>query len=149
MTELAAANSTETAAEEPKVVGRPFEKGQSGNPKGRPKGIARQVRDRLGQVAHEGEDPSAALIDFFADVMANPANSVRDRMYAGNWLAERGWGKAPMFAPIEDDDPLDLSSERTNALAAAMDARIDEVAQRRAIREAGGAEGEAVPVADA
>jgi hypothetical protein len=25
-------------------------------------------------------------------------------------LADRGWGKAPAFAPVEDKDPLDLNA---------------------------------------
>lgn len=121
-------------------VGKPFEPGRSGNPKGRPKGIARQVRERLGAVAREDEDPSAVLIDFFADVVADTTNSTRDRMYAANWLAERGWGKAPQFAPMEEEDPLDLSEERTAALADSLVARIDEVAERRKLRAPDAAE---------
>lgn len=135
MSEPAAEISAETAADE-KVVGRPFEPGKSGNPGGRPKGLAKTVREVLGRAAKEGEDASIILAEFWANVMADPNAKMEHRIKASELLADRGWGKAPQYAPIEDEDPLDLSAERTSALAQEMDKRIDEVARRRQMREA-------------
>jgi hypothetical protein len=53
------------------VVGRPFEKGQSGNPGGRPKGLAARVRD----VTDDGKE-------------------IVELMQVAEWLADRGWGRA-------------------------------------------------------
>lgn len=33
-----------------------------------------------------------------------------DRLEASRLLADRGWGKAPAYAAIEEADPLDLAS---------------------------------------
>ena len=45
-------NNTETATQQQKVVGRPFKKGQSGNPGGRPKGsisLTTILREKLSE----------------------------------------------------------------------------------------------------
>lgn len=49
---------------------------------------------------------------------------------------ERGWGKPPMYAPIEDDDPLDLANREAEEVAASFDTRMDELAARRKQSEA-------------
>lgn len=110
------------------VTGKGFKPGRSGNPGGRPKGLARQVRDLL---ADDGQSIAA----FWANVMADPKYDVKDRLLASRLLAERGWGKAPQYAPIEDDDPLDLSVRQQNELAADLDARLDELTEARLRRE--------------
>jgi hypothetical protein len=38
------------------------------------------------------------------------ASRTADRLEASRLLADRGWGKAPAFAPVEDKDPLDLNA---------------------------------------
>jgi hypothetical protein len=110
------------------VTGKGFTPGRSGNPGGRPKGLARQVRDLL-------SDDGESIARFWADVMANPKYDTKDRLLASRLLAERGWGKAPQYAPIEDDDPLDLSVQQQNELAADLDARLDELAEARKRRD--------------
>lgn len=125
--------------------GRPFQPGNSANPGGRPKGIARYARDRVGNDGH-------LLIDFMVQAMTGRLPDgvdaqgqtkwvdvpVRDRLAAAMWLGDRGFGKAPQFAPIEEDDPLDLKGEQElEELAAELDASIDELAAKRAKREAG------------
>lgn len=129
-------------------VEKQFKPGQSGNPGGRPKGIARKVREIL------GDDDGETLARFWAGVLSGEivtitqdANGnrveertrvgVKERIEVSKILAERGWGKPPMFAPIEDDDPLDLSEARANEMAAALDARVDEIARKRQEREQG------------
>jgi hypothetical protein len=141
------ANNTETTPEPNApaggVTGKGFLPGESGNPLGRPKGIARYVRERAGS---NGE----LMIDFLISAMAGMMpkggyNSLdgegrpilveispAERITAAKILVERGFGKAPAFAPIEDDDPLDLQSEQAlEDLAGRMDEKIDELAARR------------------
>lgn len=65
-----------------------WRKGQTGNPGGRPKGLASRVRELTG----DGE----AVLDLLMDVLtgqmkANP----REKLEAAKILLERGWGKAP------------------------------------------------------
>jgi len=129
----AAENSTESST--PRVVGRPFEKGRSGNPGGRPKGLAKAVRDRLDEAALKatGEQGAGAsvLVGFWARVLADEKEDTGLRMKAAQMLAERGWGKAPAYAPVEDDDPLELSEHEATEVAAQFDAKLDELAERR------------------
>jgi hypothetical protein len=62
--------------------------------------------------------------------------SVPDRMAAARMIADRGWGKAPMYAPIEDADPLDLANRQAEQVAASFDERMDELAARRGSKAA-------------
>lgn len=118
-----------------------FRKGQSGNPSGRPKGLARRVRELVGDDA-----------DLLVAVMANhaigwnrvvhPENGVEcwervtvgEQQAAVKWLTERGFGKPQEFVPVEAD-PLELTDD-IDRLVAAFDAEMDELAARRREREA-------------
>lgn len=133
-------------------VGKPFEPGDTRqNRGGRPKGIARRVREIVGE-----DGDSIAL--FWGAVMSgelrtvqtvvNDAGektgekivyekvSVSDRLSASKFLAERGWGKPPEYAPIEDENPLDMVAEAGETMADALERRLDEVAAQRAKRDA-------------
>lgn len=87
------------------VTGRGFRPGQSGNPGGRPKGLAALAREAVGG----GHDLVAFYLAVFkGDTKALRTRKVtmRDRLQAGEWLAERGFGKAPIVVGIpEDDEP--------------------------------------------
>jgi hypothetical protein len=77
-------------------------KGVSGNPGGRPKGLAKATR------ALVGED-GLALAQIWWDIARDETRRDRDRLEASRLLADRGWGKAPTFAANEERDPLDLA----------------------------------------
>jgi hypothetical protein len=77
-----------------------FPKGVSGNPGGRPKGLARATRELV------GED-GMALVKLWWDVAQDPMRRDSDRLEASRLLADRGWGKAASFEPVESD-PLGL-----------------------------------------
>lgn len=111
-----AENSAETA---PKVIGRPFEPGRSGNPGGRPKGIARTVREKC------GGNPDK-LVELMLEIAEDPRAVARDRIAVMRDLLDRGWGKAPAFSPIEGRDPLE-----EDEISSAIREIADELAARR------------------
>jgi Family of unknown function (DUF5681) len=85
------------------VTGKGFMPGQSGNPRGRPKGLARATRELV------GED-GMAIAQLWWDIARDETRRDRDRLEASRLLADRGWGKAPTYAAIEEEDPLDLAN---------------------------------------
>jgi hypothetical protein len=82
-----------------------------------------------------GDDGEAA-VRFLAAVMDGgplpdgAVPSVSERITAAKLLIERGWGRAPEFAPVEDGDPLD-SLGGDGDLASSFDRRIEELASKR------------------
>jgi hypothetical protein len=81
------------------ITGRGFLPGRSGNPGGRPKGLAKATR------ALVGED-GMPLVDLWL-IASDPMRRDADRLEAGRLFADRGWGKPASFEPLEGD-PLDL-----------------------------------------
>lgn len=80
------ADNSGEAARQPR--GRPFTKGRSGNPRGRPKrdyDIAALARQHAPQAI-------ATLVEIMTDVLAPPGA----RLSAANSLLERGFGRAPL-----------------------------------------------------
>jgi hypothetical protein len=112
------------------VTGNGFRKGQSGNPGGRPKGIAHLAREMVG-------DDGEKLVRFWAAVMdGDPlpngrVPTVSESLAASKLLAERGWGKPAEFVPIEESDPLQLREDEVDRVVAVFDAKMDELARRR------------------
>jgi hypothetical protein len=70
--------------------------GQSGNPSGAKKGIARASREIVGEDGHK-------LAELWWSIASDETRRDSDRLEASRLLAERGWGKAPAFAAMEGD----------------------------------------------
>ena len=79
-----------------------FPKGVSGNPGGRPQGLARATRELV------GED-GMALAQLWWDIARDETRRDSDRLEASKLMADRGWGKAAVFQP-QEGNPLDLAA---------------------------------------
>ena len=83
--------NTENSIETTRVVGRPFPKGVSGNPGGRPRGLAAYVRENT----DGGEEIVQLMMSVMrGDVIGGQVPRIRDRMDAATWLVDRAFGKA-------------------------------------------------------
>lgn len=139
------------------VTGKGFQPGQSGNPGGRPKGLASTVRDVV-----DGDD----LARFWAACMTGVLETtvfahdewkrdkagrlrkrhvaehttretveIKDRIAVSKLLAERGWGKPPQFVPMEADDPLEFGDREADEMAAEFDGKLGDIEAKRRERE--------------
>src|SRR5262245_26291041 len=75
------------------TIGKPFQKGQSGNPGGRPKEIA--------EVKELAREHMPDAIEALASIMNNPKASDAARVSAATALLDRGYGKAPQHIDAE------------------------------------------------
>jgi hypothetical protein len=80
-----------------RVPGRPFVPGVSGNPLGRPKGLA-----ALSRMIIDNTKGGVELMRWYLGIWRGDATplghlpSDDQRFEAAQWLTERGWGKAPV-----------------------------------------------------
>ena len=93
------------------VRGRPFQKGTSGNPGGRPRVLA-DVQELARERSPDAINTLAAIMD---DQKAAPAAKVA----AANSLLDRGYGKPtqPISQPLAKVDPSSISDEELAAIA--------------------------------
>jgi hypothetical protein len=89
------------------ITGRGFRPGQSGNPGGRSKGLAKATRALVG-------DDGMPLIELWWSIASDPMRRDSDRLEARRLLADRGWGKPANFEPLEGD-PLNLEDAEAAA----------------------------------
>ena len=86
-----------------RTIGRPFPKGRSGNPGGRPR-VAGTLRDLARAHAPEAIEELARL--------ALKAKSETARIAAIRELLDRGYGKPPQFLAADDDAiPPDMTAD--------------------------------------
>lgn len=114
-----AQNSGRTAV---RVPGRPFPKGVSGNPGGRPRGFVHAIRE----ATNDGDE----LVQFMLSVLRGEVagTRLRDRVEAATWLADRGFGRpAPAESPGRAEDERisleTLTRHRTGVVSQSQSAR--------------------------
>ena len=73
--------------------------------------------------------------------IAGQKPTIAEIIRAREWLADRGHGKAPAFAPIEGENPLELDdvtrevAEALDELAARREARVPRSGKARAVAD--------------
>ena len=92
MSEKNAANSDQT----PKVVGKPFQKGQSGNPSGRPK-----TPPEFTELAKSKSIPALMTL---IDIMENMKNKPQDRIKSAEIVMAYGIGKPQQQIDLSNSD---------------------------------------------
>lgn len=126
-------NNGRSGRKPPPASGR-FKKGESGNPGGRPKGLAAMVRAKT--------KDGAQLVDTMVQIALGKLRigkrypSHRDRREAVAWLADRGFGKAPDKVELSgpDGQPLSTGPAWAPKLTLEQAKRLREIAEDRAHR---------------
>jgi uncharacterized protein DUF5681 len=85
-------------------AGRPFKKGQSGNPGGRPKEVA-----HVKELARQHTEKAVATL---VAIMGNPDEPAAARARAAEVLLNRAWGTPEHSASVSLDGPLVIRWER-------------------------------------
>jgi len=78
------------------MIGKPFKKGQSGNPGGRPKVLA--------EVQELARQHTTDAVETLVSIMTNSKTAPAARVSAANALLDRGYGKPPQHQHITGDD---------------------------------------------
>ena len=113
--------------------GRPWAPGVSGNPGGRPKGLARLARE----ATNDGVD----LVAFFVSIYhgqvpvvgdGDPVGrdvALDDRIEAARWLADHGWGPAPITVTTSEEETENPLARYTVGQLLAMQQAIEVIEQ--------------------
>jgi hypothetical protein len=115
----------------------PFQKGQSGNPGGRPKTVG-IVRDLAGK-------HTKGAIETLAEVMNDKQAPPAARVAAANGLLDRAHGKPSQPITGKDEEPLTGGREMTDLERAHWVAAI--LAEAKSIEATGPAEADSAPSA--
>jgi hypothetical protein len=106
------------------AIGRPFQKGQSGNPGGRAKAIV--------EVAAAAREHTIESINTLVEISRNTKATDSARVSAAVALLDRAWGKAPAVVTLHDNRKLeDLTDAALIAIACGLTAE-DSTADRGA-----------------
>jgi hypothetical protein len=76
------------------TIGQPFQKGQSGNPDGRPKVVA--------EVRELAREHTSKAVETLVSIMTNQKAAPAARVSAANALLDRGFGKPPQHITGEN-----------------------------------------------
>ncbi len=96
-----------------------FSPGQTGNPGGRPKGLARVVRETV------GADGWVAIVRAMYGIAVDEAEASRDRIAASAWLADRGFGKAQQAIDVTSDGQRVMSAAVTLPVGSMSDGDLE------------------------
>lgn len=113
------------------AVGKPFVKGQSGNPGGRARGLERRVRELLkGDI----DAMTLAMRDIALGTppaegpLASVAIKTRDRIEAYKVLTDRGWGKPKQIVDMNHGAQPLLTEDQAKILADLTEEQLEGLA---------------------
>ena len=95
------------------MIGRPFQRGTSGNPGGRPK-AAHSIQELARKHTIEA-------VDVLVQIMLNEKAPPNSRVAAANTLLDRAYGKAPTFSTSDTQvfkRAIDMSDDELAAIVA-------------------------------
>ena len=119
-------------------IGKPFRKGQSGNPGGRPKVVA--------EVKELAREHTAEAIETLVSIMNDAKSAPAARVSAANSLLDRGYGKPPQHVTGEGGPQYVVRLPQVCATAEEWVASLgDQPAQARSIAVTNVAEGGEAP----
>lgn len=87
--------------------GRPFQKGQSGNPGGKAK-LPEAEKKIIADVREAARECTQAAIDTLKNALSAPSAPWAAKVSAANSLLDRGWGKAREAVEVKVEESLEF-----------------------------------------